>query len=50
MDTSEPPQVLEGQISIEDLLGEPTFRRPDEHPAQGCLPLLGDVPPDSAGP
>ncbi|WP_269429522.1 hypothetical protein [Sinomonas humi] len=43
MDISEAPQVLEGQTSIEDLLGEPTPRGVDAPPLQGCLPGLEDV-------
>lgn len=42
MDTNEEPEVLEGQTSIEDLLGEPAHRA-GPHPAQGCLPGLEDV-------
>jgi hypothetical protein len=43
MDTSGATQVLEGQTSIEDLLGEPTARLVGAHPVQGCLPGLEDV-------
>ncbi|HKU11697.1 MAG TPA: hypothetical protein VJQ61_10805 [Sinomonas sp.] len=43
MDISEAPQVLEGQTSIEDLLGKPAEGRAELFPLQGCLPGLEDV-------
>ncbi|WP_255731691.1 hypothetical protein [Sinomonas terrae] len=43
MDISEAPQVLNGQTSIEDLLGELAACRTDVLPLQGFLPGLEDV-------
>ena len=40
MDTSEAPQVIEGQTSIEDLLGTPAESPAEAYPLQGCLPGL----------
>ncbi|WP_255733256.1 hypothetical protein [Sinomonas terrae] len=40
METSEAQPVLEGQTSIEDLLGKPAASRAEAYPQQGCLPGL----------
>ena len=40
METSEAQPVLEGQTSIEDLLGKPAESRVEASPLQGCLPGL----------
>lgn len=40
METSEAQPVLEGQTSIEDLLGKPADSRAEQPPLQRCLPGL----------